>query len=138
MSAMSKGVSVRILDKEYAIACPAGQEQILADCAHQLDTQMRVVQQSGKITGLDRIAIMAGLNLARKFLNLQQLESNEDPEITHRLKQIHEKIDETLLQNNFTLFGEKPSPAAFEPKAKTCCPEKNAFETAEDQADDEF
>ncbi|HKY69975.1 MAG TPA: cell division protein ZapA, partial [Gammaproteobacteria bacterium] len=73
MSANNKGLSVRILDKEYRIACPPGQEKILEDCAHQLDAQMRGVQQTGRVVGLDRIAIMAGLNLARKFLSLQNL-----------------------------------------------------------------
>ena len=57
-------VGVRILDKEYMVACPYEQRSALLDSAQYLDGKMREVRDSGKVVGLDRIAVIATLNLA--------------------------------------------------------------------------
>jgi hypothetical protein len=52
-------VSVRLLDREYQVACPADERSALLDSAEYLDAKMREVRDSGKVAGLDRIAISA-------------------------------------------------------------------------------
>ena len=52
-------VSVRILDKEYQVACPASERTDLLDSAEILNEKMREIRDSGRIVGLDRIAVMA-------------------------------------------------------------------------------
>jgi cell division protein ZapA len=64
-------VSVRILDKEFMIACPYEQRSALLDSAQFLDTKMREVRDSGKVVGLDRIAVIAALEAVARS---QQLE----------------------------------------------------------------
>ncbi|MCH7898984.1 MAG: cell division protein ZapA, partial [Proteobacteria bacterium] len=54
-------VSVRILDKEYQVACPASERTDLLDSAEVLNSKMREIRDSGRIIGLDRIAVMAAL-----------------------------------------------------------------------------
>ena len=61
-------VSVRILEKEYFVACPHEERAALLDAAEFLNGRMREIRDSGKVVGLDRIAVMAALNLANELL----------------------------------------------------------------------
>ena len=68
MSEMYAHVSVRILDKEYQVSCPADERTALLDSAEILDTKMRDIRDSGKVVGLERIAVMAALTMAHELL----------------------------------------------------------------------
>ena len=71
-------VSVDILDKEYQVACPPDEEAALAGAARYLDQHMRDIRSTGKVIGLERVAIMAALNsqLDEVLYQLRQLEIN--------------------------------------------------------------
>ena len=60
-------MSVRILEKEYIVACAPEERTELLDSAEYLNGRMREIRDSGKIVGLDRIAVMAALNLAHEL-----------------------------------------------------------------------
>ncbi|HEY0341295.1 MAG TPA: cell division protein ZapA [Steroidobacteraceae bacterium] len=64
-------VSVRIMEKEYVIACPYEERTALLDTAEFLNNRMREIRDSGKVVGLDRIAVMVALNLANELLRLK-------------------------------------------------------------------
>ena len=68
MTDMYAHVSVRILEKEYQVACPASERTALLDSAEALNERMREIRDSGKVVGLDRIAVMAALNMANELL----------------------------------------------------------------------
>lgn len=65
-------VTVRILDKEYRIACTPQEQEGLLDSARLVDRRMREMRQSGRIIGADRIAVMAALNIAHELVQLRQ------------------------------------------------------------------
>lgn len=65
-------VRVSILDNEYQVACPAEQKSELLRSAHYLDQQMRLIRKSGKVIGLDRIAVMAALNISHELLKTSE------------------------------------------------------------------
>jgi cell division protein ZapA len=62
-------ISITILDKEYKVACPAGEQAALLASAKYLDEKMREVRDSGHILGSERIAVITALNIANDFLN---------------------------------------------------------------------
>jgi len=64
-------LSVRILEKEYIVACGPDERTDLLDSAEILNKSMREIRDGGKIAGLDRIAVMAALNLAHEVLKLR-------------------------------------------------------------------
>lgn len=64
-------VSVRIMEKEYVIACPYEERTALLDTAEFLNSRMREIRDSGKVVGLDRIAVMVALNLANELMRLK-------------------------------------------------------------------
>ena len=65
-------VTIRILEKEYQVACPAEEKPSLVASAELLNSKMREIRDSGKVVGLDRVAVMAALNLANELLKAQE------------------------------------------------------------------
>ena len=61
-------VEVKILDKEYLVACPDEARDALLQAAKHLDTKMREIRASGKVFGTERIAVMAALNITHDLL----------------------------------------------------------------------
>ena len=74
-------VSVRLLDREYQVACPAEERSDLLDSAEYLDAKMREVRDTGKVVGLDRIAVISALNLANELIKLRRNGSSVDAEL---------------------------------------------------------
>ena len=89
-------VSVRILDKEYQVACPANERTDLLDSAEVLNAKMREIRDSGRIVGLDRIAVMAALNMANDLLHAQARDRELEGDVSHRLKEISERLEGAL------------------------------------------
>ena len=89
-------VSVRILDKEYQVACPAEERTDLLDSAEILNNKMREIRDSGRIVGLDRIAVMAALNMANDLMHAQARDLQLDGDISDRLKSISDRVESVL------------------------------------------
>jgi cell division protein ZapA len=89
-------VSVRILEKEYFVACPHEERSDLLDSAEFLNAKMKEIRDSGKVVGLDRIAVIAALNLANELLRLQNREKRAEEEFGVRLRAMRERIDGAL------------------------------------------
>jgi len=89
-------VSVRILDKEYQVACPASERTDLLDSAEVLNEKMREIRDSGRIVGLDRIAVMAALNMANDLIHAQARDRALEGDISERLKLISDRVENAL------------------------------------------
>ncbi len=59
---------------------------------------MRQIRDSGKVVGLDRIAVMAALNLANEMLRLRDKDQSSDTTVGLRLKSIRERVESALEQ----------------------------------------
>lgn len=79
MSKKANTFSVTILDKEYQVACPAEQQADLLLSARHLDEQMRAIRSTGKVIGLERIAVMAALNISHELLQARNGVAKTDP-----------------------------------------------------------
>ena len=89
-------LSVRILEKEYVVACGPDERTDLLDSAEILNKSMREIRDGGKIAGLDRIAVMAALNLAHEVLKLRARDTGVDHETGHRIKALRERVESAL------------------------------------------
>ena len=96
MTDMYAHVSVRILEKEYQVACPANERTDLLDSAELLNAKMREIRDTGRIVGLDRIAVMAALNMANDLLQAQQRDRLLDGDVSDRLKVISDRVESVL------------------------------------------
>lgn len=92
-------VSVKILDKEYQVACPADARMGLLQSAQVLDERMRKIKSSGGVIGLERIAVMAALNLSHELLLAQQASAapKADQETLSRMQnKIEAQLDQLV------------------------------------------
>ena len=89
-------VNVKILEKEYQIACPAEERKSLIDSAELLNGKMREIRDSGRIVGLDRIAVMAALNMANDLIHAKARDQALEGGISDRLKTISDRVDNVL------------------------------------------
>jgi cell division protein ZapA len=98
MNKKPQPVSLIIMGKEYRIACDPEEQDDLIHSAQQLDVQMRKMRDSGKVTGPDRIAVMAALNLAHEL----QMVKNQNALLNQRLSECLTKMShkiENVLEN---------------------------------------
>lgn len=93
------GITIHILDKEYMIACDENERHDLQRSAEYLDKKMREIRDSGKIIGLDRIAVMAALNITHEFLTQDSDTIKADVSVGTRIRSIQEKIDDALYRS---------------------------------------
>lgn len=96
MSDLYAQVSVRILDKEYQVACPTNERTELLDSAEELNSRMREIQDTGRVVGLDRIAVMAALNMANELLRARARDRELDGDLSVRLKSITDRVESVL------------------------------------------
>jgi cell division protein ZapA len=96
MSEMYAHVTVRILEKEYHVACPANEKSALLASADLLNAKMREIRDAGKVVGLDRVAVMAALNLANELLETQGRGDELKDIVGLRIKSMRERLDDAL------------------------------------------
>jgi cell division protein ZapA len=85
-------VTVHIMGKDYQVACPEEERDKLLLSASELDRRMRDIRQGGSVIGVERIAIMAALNLASEVIDGND-SSNDDQRL---LDDLHRRIDTVL------------------------------------------
>ena len=91
-------VNVKILEREYQFSCPEEERNELLKSAEYLNARMRQIRDSGKVVGLDRIAVMAALNLANEMLRLRDKDQSADTTVGLRLKSMRERVESALEQ----------------------------------------
>lgn len=98
--AAPKPVTVRILDKEFLVNCPENERDDLLASAELLNTKMREIRDTGKVVGIDRIAVMAALNMAHDLLDQRNIKQDIQQSIGTRIRTLQEKIELALNKGN--------------------------------------
>jgi cell division protein ZapA len=92
----TRAVTIRILDKEYQIACPVDEQEALLNTARFLDEKMREIRDSRKMIGSDRIAVMAALNIAHDLLRCQDGEGGAGPGLNSKIRSLQNKVEAAI------------------------------------------
>ncbi len=93
---MSDPVTVRILDRDYLIACEPAERDGLVAAAHLLDERMRDIRGGNRMAAIDRIAVMAALNLAHELVQSRQVSAQREQQIDRTLGELNRKLDGLL------------------------------------------
>ncbi len=95
-------ITVRILDKDYKIACPLQEREGLMLSAKRVDKEMRKVRESGKVMGTDRMAVMVALNLAYELLlHLNSTPSAQaESDLRLEMQKLQSRLDLVLQHHN--------------------------------------
>ncbi|GAA5525209.1 cell division protein ZapA [Microbulbifer aestuariivivens] len=91
----SETVTVSILDKEYRVACADDERAELEASARLLHERMTRIRASGSVIGLERIAVMAALNIAHELIQAKA-ELTRIPLEQEMLDRLHDKVQSAL------------------------------------------
>ena len=91
-------VTVSILDKDYQVSCKPDEVSALQQSARYLDKKMREIKSGSSILGLDRIAVMAALNIANDYLSENQKTESLVASQAREIAFLTGKLDQALVR----------------------------------------
>lgn len=94
---MTEGISVRILDRDFMIGCPADEREALQAAAQMLEGRMREIRSDHRMAAFDRVAVIAALNLAAEVNALQRERNGRDSELARGIAELNRKIEALLI-----------------------------------------
>jgi cell division protein ZapA len=95
VSADTTGLQISIMGREFRVACEPAEQKSLQEAVEYLNRKMQEIKEQGKVNGLDRIAIMAALNISHEFLTTR-LGSFDVSEFKRRMAGIETTLDQAL------------------------------------------
>ena len=90
---MSEAVTIRILDREYTVGVDPEQRDSLLAAARLLETKMREVRGSNRMAAVDRVAVLAALNLAHELELMRADQRARDRELVQTLSELNRRLD---------------------------------------------
>lgn len=100
MSAESKGLQINIMGRDFRVACPDEDQEGLLEAVEYLNKKMQEIKGSGKVIGLERIAIMAALNIAHELLSTKVGGGFDIAEIKRRMNGMETVLDQAISEQN--------------------------------------
>lgn len=97
--AKTVSLDVAIMGREFRVSCPDHERQSLLEAASYLDRKMREIRESGKVIGVERIAIMAALNIAHDYLTAKPTEPDA-ADVRARLDRLGGLLDQALAEQD--------------------------------------
>jgi cell division protein ZapA len=92
----SEPVNVRLLDREYTVGVEPDERDSLLAAAKLLDGKMRELRGGNRMAAVDRIAVLAALNLAHELQQLRSESDSRDRELSRTLTELQRKLDGVL------------------------------------------
>ncbi len=95
MSADSKGLQINVMGREFRVACPENEQKGLLEAVDYLNKKMNEIRDNGKVIGLERIAIMAALNIAHELLTTK-VGGFDIAELKRRMENMETMLDQAM------------------------------------------
>lgn len=96
MSADSRGLLINIMGREFRVTCSEEEQKGLLEAVEYLNKKMQEIRAGGKVVGLERIAIMAALNIAHELLSTKVGGAFDIAEIKRRMSNMQTELDRAL------------------------------------------
>ena len=100
MAESAKTIEISILGRNYKIACEEGEREALMEAVAYLDAKMGEIKKAGKVSGTDRIAVMAALNIAHELLTMKLGNGFDLGQARRRISSIEAKLDAAIAQQD--------------------------------------
>lgn len=100
MNGTTKTLDVKILDRELRVACPEDERGELLDAVAYLDKKMREIRDTGKVASVERIALMAALNITHELLTTKVGRGFDMAEFKRRMDRMETAIDQALAEQD--------------------------------------
>jgi len=95
MSADSKGLQINVMGREFRVACAENEQKGLLEAVDYLNKKMAEIRDNGKVIGLERIAIMAALNISHELLSTK-VGGFDIAELKRRMGNMETMLDQAM------------------------------------------
>jgi len=95
MSADPKALQINVMGREFRVACPEGEQKELLEAVDYLNKKMDEIRDGGKVVGVERIAIMAALNIAHELLTTK-IGGFDMAALKRRMQSMETTLDQAL------------------------------------------
>jgi cell division protein ZapA len=99
VSEKSKALDVTIMGRTYKVACAEDEREALLQAVAYLDRKMNEIKLTGKVASLERIAVMAALNITHELLS-QKVGGFDMGELRRRMNSMQATLDEAISQQD--------------------------------------
>lgn len=89
-------VALRLLDREFLIACSPEEREGLLEAATFLDRKMHELRANARTPGFDRLAVLAAISITHEFLGLRKQHDGADRSVTDGLAALRRKLEAAL------------------------------------------
>ena len=96
----SKSLQITIMGRDFRVACPEDEQAGLLEAVDYLNKKMLEIREGGKVIGLERIAIMAALNVAHELLTTKVDGGFDLAEIKGRMNRMETVIDQAMSEQS--------------------------------------
>lgn len=93
---MAEPVTIKLLDREFLIACEPDEREGLVAAAGFLDDKMRALRASARSPGFDRLAVLAALSITHEFLDLKKTSKEREQTVRDGLGTLRRKLERAL------------------------------------------
>lgn len=99
MASDPKSLDVTIMGRAFKVACLPEDRAGLLEAVDYLDRKMQEIKEAGKVANLERIAIMAALNITHEFLTTRVGGFNVG-DFKRRIADMNKLIDQSMADQN--------------------------------------
>jgi len=92
----SEPVALRLIDREFLIACAPEERDGLLEAAGFLDRKMRELRANAKAPSFERLAVLTAISVAHEFLSLRKQHDNREQRLSDGLAALRGKLDAAL------------------------------------------
>jgi len=93
-------VDVSILGREYSLACRSAEKEALLSAVRLVDQRMLAIKNSAKVSGNERIAVMAAIQIAGELLGMKApdgpLANVALGDFKRKIEDMHAMLDEVV------------------------------------------
>ena len=96
MSADAEPVALKLLDREFLVACSEQERPGLLAAAALLDAKMRELRAASRTPGFDRLAVLAALSLTHELVDLRQRHAVQERVLSEGLAALRQRLQAAL------------------------------------------
>lgn len=92
----SEPVALRLIDREFLIACEPEERDGLLEAAGFLDRKMRELRANAKAPSFERLAVLTAISVTHEFLSLRKQHDGQEQRLSDGLAALRSKLDAAL------------------------------------------
>ncbi|KTG29853.1 hypothetical protein AWR38_26500 [Idiomarina sp. WRN-38] len=92
----AKTMDIKLLERNYKVACPVGQESALQQAADALNQRLQETKENTQLTNVEQIAVMTALNLCHEWIQDQNEQSAKTAKLEEKIQLLQATIEQAM------------------------------------------